>query len=139
MAFWPLGNILTPRTSGRFSISGSVSSLTMIASFLLCCFINDIYSLTSSNLPSSRPLCFLPIHQLPLIFTSFLMGPRSHGPSHTTLSASISESQGEHTGITLSFSEKRLIFFGNSPRRVSSTNKAAFAHPSFCEVPAQEI
>ena len=57
-----------------------------------------------SNLPGSQLLFFLPVHQLPLLFTS--KGPRSHGSSYTTLSESISEGQGNHRFLL----RKKVLF-----------------------------
>lgn len=82
--------------------------LTMTASFLLCCSYKRLILqphpgflvLICSAVPPSR-------------LASFLMGPPSHSPSHTAFLASISEGQGEHTGIIL-LRKKRFIFSGNS-------------------------
>lgn len=99
----------------------------MIASFQLFCSISHSYSLNMSNLPGSQLLFFLPVHQLPLLFTSFprVLDPTVH---HTQPSLKVLL---KAKAITVSFSEKKFYFLWELTK-MGVINKAAFAHPSFC-------
>lgn len=107
---WPLGPLVTsslPGPPGVFPfLEGGL--LTMTASFLLCCSYERLILQ-----PHPAFLILICSAVPPPRLTSFLMGPPSHSPSHTAFSASISEGQGEHTGIIL-LRKKRFIFSGNS-------------------------
>lgn len=108
----------------------------MIASFPLCCSISDSYSLTTSNLPGSQLLFFLPVHQLPLLFTSFLrvLDTTVH---HTQPSLQVFLKAGV---ITLSFSEKKVYFLWELTK-MGVINKQSYICPPFLllKVSAQEI
>lgn len=100
--------------------------LTMIASFQLCCSISGNYSLYTSNLPGSQLLFFLPVHQLPLLFTSFLrvLVPTVHH-THPSLKVFLKAEV-----ITLSFSEKKFYFLWELTK-MGVINKQSCVCPPF--------
>lgn len=124
---WPLGPLVTsslPGPPGVFPfLEGGL--LTMTASFLLCCSYERLILQ-----PHPAFLILICSAVPPPRLTSFLMGPPSHSPSHTAFSASISEGQGEHTGIILLRKKKIYFLWESRVPRLVSANRAAFVHPS---------